>query len=620
MAFSKAIASIVVLHFLATCSGSEFSCEVSEATNGSCTRTENDCHEEHSVQLEKQQCESESSNLVPSNCPNYTEGQPVDNCPNDGDRPPAESIVRRVSADAYVVSISEYVLRVSWNSSDDAATDPYLQGYQVRLHAKSDGDTDSFPVAGCACKNRNETDPNETEHNFTLPYNKLDNRQLIISVTSYPTDGVARPPETTFDVPKNCHDPRFSYDPILCSPPRYGEPTNVILESTRTSNDTMSTKVSWEPPIFDDDIYPNHLDYPRPTTYYLYVDRLYAVWETAMFTVNNTEAVTIQLNITGVNFMQIRIEAYVKCSGDSIARERHRGCGVGSSNSFSIPPLPLPMATSTVPRSTAFISSDIPFQTNAPSPPSDSVPSVKISAIVISTVIACIVATAVVITMIIIYRRFSVNGSFSPDSEASSEISTPTTDCQKSMQLEWEHFPPMPLNLKPAPPSEYYTEDSIPTEPHKIPSTAHSLFLLFSPFSSDMEVKIILQRLYFPLSRYIRVTKPDDHTRAGGTLALWLSDNMTKASTVLCVCNATFREEWDRNKPASVEVSTLRELVAGALTHDRHFSKFAVVYLSQAARSYHIPELLLGSRHFLMTEIKEMVEFATETPKYMLPS
>lgn len=664
MVLSKVITSVIILHFLATCSCSEISCEVSEATNASCARTESECDEDHEFELN--QCynigNGESS---PSNCPVY-KGHPVDNCLQDSTADPTESIVLSASAVPYLVSIREYGLHVSWTPSDDAATDANLQGYQVQLHHKRGDVVDSLPIAGCACKLKNET-----EHNFILPYNVLDNRQLRIFVKSYPARTAIIPQQIDFDVPKSCHDPRFSYDPMHCSPPRYDKPTEVRLEPTWTSDDTMSTslRLSWKPPPFDQVEYPNYLDYPKPTTYYLtlYVLRYDAQlnpshWEEiAMFTVSNTEVVTFHsLNITNEKFFYVQIHAYVKCSGYSTGDDTHRGCGKTYSGSHEISvmatsivfsstasitstiPVSTASSTLTVPVSTASISIHKPNETNMPTNRSGNAPLDKTATIVIFTVVASVVATVVIIViMIILYRRFFVKRFFPTNSENSNEVSTPTDgSICKSLNLKWDGFPPMQPTRSPPhctdkePPKVQPGGRPPHTEPHKTLNTEHSVFLLYSPFSPEKEVRVILQRVYVPLRQYFAVTKPDDYMRSEGTQALWLSNNISKASAVLCVCNETFWDEWDRTKQASVEVNTLRQLVAGAVTHDHRVSKYALVCLSQIARSYYIPQLLLNSKYFEMTDtckagdyehcdadlIKEMVQFVKETQKYVLPS
>ena len=638
-------------------SSSEIICE---ATNSSCTRVEDQCIREHDG--EEEQCFGEiTPSISTSNCPLY-EGHPIGNCANSHESNYTNSVPTSISADAYVVSPWHYGLRVSWTASNDAATDPHLQGYQVKLYSVRDGIVASTPFAGygCICKNRNES-----EHSFILPYDKEDNKQLRIVVTSYPANSnypdAYRVEYNYFDVPKSCYDSRFPYDPIHCGPPMYNEPSDIKMESTLTSNDTivtMSTRVSWKPPTFSETTHPNHLDYPIPATYYLYLRRWRRSvrWEPgyiAKFVASNTETIAIHsLNITDETYYAIKIHAYVNCSGYSFGGNGYYGCGLAPVSDVLIP-YPLPMSTTSliISTSTASIStlnipnsstslivssttsSSMPISSTSTSTASISMPNTpspsntpnagdgssrwdnKASAIVICTMVGLLIAVGVIVTLVMIHRRLHIRGFWS---ETSSESYVSTDGLNLPVvQVVWEENDPSPMTVQKLPSPEIII---IPATDRMVYNTTHSFFLLYSHNSPEKELNVILQRLYLPLCDYIRVTKPDDYIKTDGSQALWLSNSLSEASAVLCVCNESFRDEWDGKKTASVEVSTLRERVAGALMHDRRLSKFAVVYLQQSARSYHIPELLSGLRHFLVTDIEAMVEFTTETPRYVLPS
>lgn len=570
--------------------GSEIRCEA--ANNGSCVSvlSQQDC--EH-VGKSKLQCFGADSPSPKTNCPTL-EDEPVRNCPNyySEDRS-TQSQPIGMSVDAYVVSISKYGLHVSWTSSDDAATDPDLQGYQVRLFNVRNGTTDRESVAGCACKNRNET-----EHSFILSYNKLDNRQLTISVTSYPVDHdvYVRPLEKSFDVPGNCYDSRFSYDPSLCGAPRYDEPTDVKMVSTRTSNNTMSALITWEPPMFDVDN-----TYPRPTTYYLYLNH----GTELIFVVNNTEAVTFHsLSINTTYFLRIR--AYVECSGYSNPKfDGWNGCGIASHWTD----VPYPVLAS----SSSLMISDLrgtPVPTTAGPGLTTNRPRTfqwdkkKILAVTGGAVGGIVLAVLIGIVLIRKLRQNSysrVEDIPDPDNSEIQDIGEGSTDTSGYI-LKAQPFPVPRTDVVESP-------------------ACHSIFLLYSPHSPEVERNVILARIWCRLRDYVDVTIPEQHIKTDGSKAQWLSNRMMNASLVLCVCNTTFKEEWAGTslRPPSVEVSTLKELVSGRLVREGGLScKFATVCLKQSARKF-IPAILSGTSSFLMADIESIVSFTTETPRVRIP-
>ena len=568
--------------------GSEISCEVSEATNGSCVRTVNQCRNEHDG--ETQQCFGEWPTEAQSNCP-LVDDQPIGNdCPNYRD---PDGVIGDTSTGVVPTSVKLkaypiypgpgqlYRLHVSWSPSSDFATDTNLQGYQVKL--KYDGDR--TPTAGCVCKNYTET-----EHNFTLSY--ADQRQLRVTVISYPGISDTHAYETVFSVPKSCYN--LPYDPIHCGPPRYGKPSNIQVHSTLTSNGTMSAKISWGPPQFDASTYPDSSEYPTPSTYYLYLDRWNARWEhIAIFIANNTEVVSIHsLNITDDLYLQV--QAYVNCSGYGRSDDGFHGCG--SRPQVSIP---FPMSTSLASVTASVISASKSATTMIASEPRSHGSYRNMLPAVIGGAVGFIVVATVIITGLFVirlrgYRLRGYNCHYSP---LDSDPSPP------------DPSPPEPL---PEPP---------PVPPLGPPSDLKTVFLLYSAKSPEEERKVILQLIYKSLRQYagIAVTIPEDYTRAGGSPAMWLSNSMHRASVVLCVCNATFKSEWNGIRPSSVEVNTLKELVSGTLyRHSRESSlssKYATVCLKQS--DYHcIPTLLSGTSRFLVTETDKMVAFTTETPRY----
>ena len=570
--------------------GSEISCEVSEAANGSCVRTVNPCIREHDGEL--QQCFGEGPTIVPSNCPADDEGYHIGNdCPNyrnpDVHVNSTNVVPVFVHLTAYPIYPGPgqlYGLRVSWSPSPDFATDTNLQGYQVKL--KYDGDR--TPTAGCVCKNYTET-----EHNFTLYYGE--SRQLRVTVTSYPGAGDANAYEKVFSGLKSCYD--LPYDPIHCGPPRYGKPSNIQLHSTLTSNGTMSAKISWGPPQFDASTYPYSSEYPTPSTYYLYLYR----WIPSnnelepidKFIANNTEVVSIHsLNIT--DDLYLLVQAYVNCSGYGSSDDGFHGCG--SRPQVSIP---FPMSTSLASVTASVISASKSATTMIASEPRSHGSYRNMLPAVIGGAVGFIVVATVIITGLFVirlrgYRLRGYNCHYSP---LDSDPSPP------------DPSPPEPL---PEPP---------PVPPLEPPSDLKTVFLLYSAKSPEEERKVILQLIYKSLRQYagIAVTIPEDYTRAGGSPAMWLSNSMHRASVVLCVCNATFKSEWNGIRPSSVEVNTLKELVSGTLyRHSRESSlssKYATVCLKQS--DYHcIPTLLSGTSRFLVTETDKMVAFTTETPRY----
>ena len=586
--------------------GSEISCEVSEATNGSCVRTVNQCRNEHDG--ETQQCFGEWPTEAQSNCP-LVDDQPIGNdCPNyrDPDGVIGDTstgvVPTSVKLEAYPIYPGPgqlYGLHVSWSPSSDFVTDTNLQGYQVKL--KYDGDR--TPTGGCVCKNYTEM-----EHNFTLHYG--DRGRLIVTVRSYPAKSDASKCELKFNTPKNCYD--LPYDPIHCGPPRYSVPSNIKINPILTSNGTMSANISWAPTQFDASTYPDSSEYLTPSTYYLYLDRWNARWEPiAIFIANNTEAVSIHsLNIT--DDLYLTVQAYVKCSGYGGGDNGYHGCGARSQVH-----IPSPMSTSSslssVIASVISASKSISMSTATTINTSEVSPRgssrwsrSKLSAVIGGAVGFIVVATVIIIGLFVIHITKCPPVSPDDSNESTHDHTSllPDTERRQNSQTDWEL--PSPIDPSPV---------ILPPMGSKV------VFLLYSPKSPEEERKVILQLIYKSLCQYagIAVTIPEDYTRAGGSPAMWLSNSMHRASVVLCVCNATFKSEWNGIRPSSVEVNTLKELVSGTLyRHSRESSlssKYATVCLKQS--DYHcIPALLSGTSRFLVTETDKMVAFTTETPRY----
>ena len=111
-----------------------------------------------------------------------------------------------------------------------------------------------------------------------------------------------------------------------------------------------------------------------------------------------------------------------------------------------------------------------------------------------------------------------------------------------------------------------------------------------------------------------------DFTCIQGSSSAWLESEIKRATTVLCVCNKEFQDEWEgRSCPSLPLVKSLQHLIQATIQRAESLSKYAVVLLNPSHRQY-IPTMYLQSesRSFTVEEIEAIVHYVFKMPYYEL--
>ena len=113
-----------------------------------------------------------------------------------------------------------------------------------------------------------------------------------------------------------------------------------------------------------------------------------------------------------------------------------------------------------------------------------------------------------------------------------------------------------------------------------------------------------------------------DCTCIQGCPSAWLESEVKKATTVLCVCNKEFQDEWEgQSCPSLPLVKSLQHLIQATIqtAPAESLSKYAVVLLKPSHRQY-IPTKYLQSesRSFTMAEMEAIAHYVFKMPYYEL--
>ena len=113
-----------------------------------------------------------------------------------------------------------------------------------------------------------------------------------------------------------------------------------------------------------------------------------------------------------------------------------------------------------------------------------------------------------------------------------------------------------------------------------------------------------------------------DCTCIQGCPSVWLEREVKKATTVLCVCNKEFQDEWEgQSCPSLPLVKSLQHLIQATIqtAPAESLSKYAVVLLKPSHRQY-IPTKYLQSesRSFTMAEMEAIAHYVFKMPYYEL--
>ena len=183
---------------------------------------------------------------------------------------------------------------------------------------------------------------------------------------------------------------------------------------------------------------------------------------------------------------------------------------------------------------------------------------------------------------------------------------------QPSSDITVHRGPPVNPYLDGSPPVTPYLNGSPPV----MPSFArHSAFVIFSSKTPKKETEAIEQHLINDLSsKYGIYVTPSEMGR--GNLPKWVESECRNATTVLCVCNKEFFEEWEQSNTVIHCLS--HQVYAAANEVGRKHEKFTVVLLKQSHRQFIPSSYLMDLRAFLVTEVHEIASYIKKVPPYAI--
>ena len=153
-----------------------------------------------------------------------------------------------------------------------------------------------------------------------------------------------------------------------------------------------------------------------------------------------------------------------------------------------------------------------------------------------------------------------------------------------------------------------------------------TVLVIYSSNTVEKERELIMTMMS-ELNLYdeIELLSPD-FTCIQGSSSAWLEREVKKATTVLCVCNKEFRDEWEGQSHPCLQfnlVKSLKHLILATVqSQDENLFKYAVVLLNPSHRQYYIPTKYLQSesRSFIVEETKDIAHYVLKTPHCELAS
>ena len=266
-----------------------------------------------------------------------------------------------------------------------------------------------------------------------------------------------------------------------------------------------------------------------------------------------------------------------------------------------------PVSTTRPVSTTKPVSTTTPVPT--PGPTTESVPEPPHSAVNV-IIISTVLASALVIIIVVIATILLIIKSIPADPEKPYKAVEEHKSIQDPKLIQETKLIQEPKSVQ---------EPKSIQEPKLIqePSDLSLVLVLYSPDSPEKDKELALH-LVSCLSNHEIQIQCHDCFCIRQSAPSWLQEELRRASTVLCVCNAQFQREWDQETTSYFPlVSSLRELVYGLLSQSISLStKFAIVLLRESDRK-HIPcDYLSSARTFLVTDVEDIAFFVKEIPKY----
>ena len=511
-------------------------------------------------------------------------------------------------------------VHVSWGIFDRDDGD-LVEGFRVRLRQQPGGGATNLDVQdlGCVCLNASHRNYTFT-YNGDLQYKTSGNYMLVAQVMMLPLDRNNVDPQgantktnnTRF--PSTCRD--LPYDPIHCEPPEYDPPKNVHAYSSthglgENRSEEMSIRVSWSPPQVTS-------PYPQPTVYYVQVQDVSHDLRVFNVKTNNTHSVSIHYLNESLTY-NVNIVTYVPCSDGG-----HRGCSFPSNWVKVVPepsssPIPMPSTTMSV---SSIIISTVTASPSA-TPLSGTLPSENniTEPIVIASSIAGVLILAIIVAIVIVIARKCLTYSKRDFTRICSRDSLSRSE---SRQIDIYCHLPQTIEVEAPPPTLYNSSHNDYSPAPNNTSHSYTVLVVYSPDSSEYDEQLILQLLVFELRKHsINAVTPNDLQR--GNLPLWMEDQMKKADAVLCVCNAAFYKEWNRNPETTYTsravVHSLKAIIGGSLSQSKDLSTFlGIVLLKQSDKRFIPSNYLAGTQSFLVDEIENIARFVAQVPHFEVSS
>ena len=149
---------------------------------------------------------------------------------------------------------------------------------------------------------------------------------------------------------------------------------------------------------------------------------------------------------------------------------------------------------------------------------------------------------------------------------------------------------------------------------------------MYSTNTPENNQQSIREKLIAGLRQYEIVAKSHDLAVINESLSLWLEREIANATTVLCVCNKEFKEDWESVNGNTASsgyvrlglVQSLRHLVYATVNQGGNLSKYAMVFLEESDEEYVPTKYLQGDpRHFMMDNVEDIVKFVSHIPTHV---
>ena len=244
----------------------------------------------------------------------------------------------------------------------------------------------------------------------------------------------------------------------------------------------------------------------------------------------------------------------------------------------------------------------------------------------VAIVIAMIILAGVIVTVILLVRRLHRDtNATDPKIELGGADQPKVTAPPPAEPLQPSHpdsdseikdiaYPPTPPPTPPLTPPP-----TPPLDSFKFPRDTPTVLLVYSSATPENQQHAILQlmsRLQDPYGIMVHCSQMKQDRRR---LVEWVPHMARECSSVVCICNKQFYNEWEGAACNGSPVHFLKEVINGIVSagqSEAKLSKCAVVYTQQR---YVPPYLLSCEKHSLQSKIEEKIaRFIKQIPEYQL--